>query len=79
MGQRNSSVDKMGFEVKTWSLQSKKKKKKKKQGLGEESISADTHWSQAEWAARPVVSNSCAPNNKWCIHELQKAKLFGGL
>lgn len=27
---------------------------------------------------RPVVSNSCALNNKWCIHKLQKQRLFRG-
>ena len=53
------------FKAKIWPMQRQKKKKGKKR---EKKDHSDVLWSQAEWAAGPVVSNSCAPSNKWCIH-----------
>lgn len=38
------------FKAKIWPMQ----KQTNKKGC------SDARWSQAEWAARPVVSNSCA-------------------
>lgn len=75
--QRNCNVDKMVvFKAKIWPMQNPKKKKERKE-KGEKGHS-DALRSQAEWAARPVVSNSCARNNKWCIHKLQKQGLLRG-
>ena len=71
---KETSVEKVVvFKAKIWSMQRQKKKKAKKRKKKDHS---DVLWSQAEWAARPVVSNSCAPNNKWCIHKPREQRLW---
>lgn len=77
------TVDKMVvFKAKIWLMQ-KRRTTTKKDGGGEKREGkkgrSDALWSRAEWAARPVAGfNSCARNNKWCIHELRKQRLFRG-
>lgn len=62
----------MVFKVKIWLMQKKKKKRERKE-KGKKKGHSDALRSQAEWAARPVVTNSCARKQQMVHSSTAKA------